>query len=101
MIKSKHFIWIILAGLIMAIGFCRKADKPAVNSESAEILPEDIVELRDDQIKLADIGLGKIEMRSLGNIIKVNGIISVAPKEPCNSLHANGRICQIHFPCAG
>ncbi len=79
MTKSKHFIWILLAGLLLAIGFCRKADKPAENTQSAEILPVDIVELRDDQIKLADIGLGNIEKRSLGNIIKVNGVISVAP----------------------
>jgi cobalt-zinc-cadmium efflux system membrane fusion protein len=38
------------------------------------------VELREDQKKLADVELGTIEMRSLGNIIKVNGIISVAPR---------------------
>ena len=37
--------------------------------------------MREDQIKLADIELGTIEMRSLGNIIKVNGIVSVAPQE--------------------
>ena len=36
--------------------------------------------MREDQIKLADIELGTIEMRSLGNIIKVNGIVSVAPQ---------------------
>jgi len=80
MVKLKHLIWIILAGLILALGFCKKGDKTAIGSKAAELLPEDIVELREDQIKLADIGLGKIQMRSLGNIIKVNGIISVAPR---------------------
>jgi membrane fusion protein, heavy metal efflux system len=80
MIKSKHVIWIILAGLIMALGFCRKGGKAAQVSARGEALPEDIVELREDQIKLADIGLGTVEMRSLGNIIKVNGIVSVAPQ---------------------
>ena len=38
------------------------------------------MELRDDQIKLANIELGGVEMRSLGNILKVNGIVSVAPQ---------------------
>lgn len=28
-----------------------------------EVLPEDIVELRDDQIKLASVQLGKVEIR--------------------------------------
>jgi len=36
--------------------------------------------LREDQIKLANIELGSVEMQSLGNILKVNGIISVAPQ---------------------
>jgi membrane fusion protein, heavy metal efflux system len=45
-----------------------------------EVLPEDIVELRADQIKLAGIETGSIEMRSMGNIIKVNGYVSVAPQ---------------------
>jgi membrane fusion protein, heavy metal efflux system len=80
MIKLKHSIWLILAGLIIVLGFCRKkAEKPGELNVNTEVLPEDIVELREDQIKLADIGLGTIEMRSLGNIIKVNGIVSVAP----------------------
>ena len=38
------------------------------------------MELREDQIKLANIELGTVEMQSLGNILKVNGIVSVAPQ---------------------
>ena len=45
-----------------------------------EILPEDIVELRDDQIKLANIETGAIEMRSLSGTLKVSGTIAVAPQ---------------------
>jgi len=40
----------------------------------------DIVELRDDQIKLAGIETGSVEIRSLGNTMKVNGIVTVAPQ---------------------
>lgn len=48
--------------------------------EEVEVLPEDIVELRDDQIKLAGIQLGKIEMRQISGVIKANGIVTTAPK---------------------
>ncbi len=36
--------------------------------------------MREDQIKLAGIQTGSIEMRSVGSTLKVNGIISVAPQ---------------------
>jgi cobalt-zinc-cadmium efflux system membrane fusion protein len=51
------------------------------NAETkVEVLPEDIVELRDDQIKLAQIEQGSIEMRVLKSILKVNGIVSMTPQ---------------------
>lgn len=59
---------------------CDNGKIPAVEIETAEVLPEDIVELRSDQISVADIQLGSLEMKSLGNKIKVNGVISVAPQ---------------------
>ena len=79
MIKIKRTIFAVTAGLILIIGSCKKGGKTAEGFADAEVIPEDIVELRADQINLADIELGVIEMRSLGNIIKVNGIVSVAP----------------------
>ncbi|MBP1668387.1 MAG: efflux transporter, family, subunit [Bacteroidetes bacterium] len=45
-----------------------------------EILPENIVELREDQAKLANIETGAIELRSLSGTIKVSGIITVPPQ---------------------
>jgi membrane fusion protein, heavy metal efflux system len=80
MIKLNQTTLSILAVFIILLGSCRKEQKTSENKMGAEALPEDIVELRDDQIKLADVALGSIEMRSLGEIIKVNGIVSVAPK---------------------
>lgn len=59
---------------------CNNGNKVVLETTVAEVLPEDIVELRADQIKLADIRLGAFEMRTMGNTIKVNGIISVAPQ---------------------
>jgi membrane fusion protein, heavy metal efflux system len=65
-------------GLILLLVSCNKKNKPAVIS--AEVLPENIVELRADQIKLARVEMGTVEMRTMGNILKVNGKISVAPQ---------------------
>jgi membrane fusion protein, heavy metal efflux system len=71
---------IMYSGLVFCLLSCSKGNKNAVEPKVAEVLPEDIVELRADQIKLANIELGSIEMRNLGNILKVNGIVSVAPQ---------------------
>jgi cobalt-zinc-cadmium efflux system membrane fusion protein len=72
---------IIILGLIITLNSCINADsKTVAEAKKLEVLPEDIVELRDDQIKLAGIQTGSVEMRSVGNTLKVNGIVSVAPQ---------------------
>jgi membrane fusion protein, heavy metal efflux system len=80
MIKFSYSTSVILLGLIISIESCTRGDKAGAGAIPAEDLPEDIVELRDDQIKLAAIELGSVEIHSLGNILKVNGIVSVAPQ---------------------
>ncbi len=45
-----------------------------------EELPDDIVELNAEQIKLAGIQLGKVEIRQLSGVIKANGIVTNAPQ---------------------
>ena len=68
-------------GLVISLNSCTNGDsKPVAETVTAEVLPENIVELREDQIKLAGIQLGSVEMRSVSNTLKVNGIISVAPQ---------------------
>ena len=73
----KSFFLITL--LFLTFASCGKVNKKEKNSHE-EVLPEDIVELRDDQIKLADIQTGTVEMRSLSGTLKVNGTVSVAPQ---------------------
>ncbi|ADQ78711.1 efflux transporter, RND family, MFP subunit [Paludibacter propionicigenes WB4] len=75
--NNKSFILITL--LFLTFASCGKVNKKEANSHE-EVLPEDIVELRDDQIKLADIQTGIVEMRSLSGTLKVNGTVSVAPQ---------------------
>jgi membrane fusion protein, heavy metal efflux system len=77
--RKIYIIPVIITMLSMLVSACKQNGTNSEKSKVAEVLPDDIVELRDDQIKLAEIGLGKLEMRSLSNVIKVNGVVSVAP----------------------
>lgn len=80
MTKPSYHKLLIFLGLMVFLFSCNKGNNQAVKTVVAEVLPDDIVELRADQIKLANVETGTVEMRSLGNIIKVNGKISVSPQ---------------------
>jgi len=69
-----------IAIISMAMLSCNGGKKTVETVEAEEVIPEDIVEMRADQIKLADIELGKIEMRALSNTLKANGTIIVSPQ---------------------
>ncbi len=58
---------------------CNGGKKAEVETTSAEIIPENIVEMRADQIKLANIQTGSLEQRSMSGTLKVNGIVAVGP----------------------
>ena len=68
---------ILISALALVFVSCSKAKKTEIKEE---VLPENIVELRDDQIKLANIETGKIELRSMSGTLKVSGTVSVAPQ---------------------
>jgi cobalt-zinc-cadmium efflux system membrane fusion protein len=81
MTKVSIRLSIIILGLIVSLNSCNNGDsKPVADPKAVEVVPDNIVELRDDQIKLAGVQTGSIEMRSVSNTLKVNGIISVAPQ---------------------
>jgi cobalt-zinc-cadmium efflux system membrane fusion protein len=79
---SKYsFISISLSLLLfVAMCSCGNGKKSGEEAKATEVLPEDIVELRADQIKLANIETGSIEMRSLSGTLKVNGQVNAAPQ---------------------
>jgi membrane fusion protein, heavy metal efflux system len=77
---KKLFAQIITIILVLFIASCRQAKQPEPETGKGEVLPEDIVEVRADQAKLADIQTGTIELRSLSGMLKVNGIVTVAPQ---------------------
>jgi len=70
---------ILISVLLLAFVSCGKVKKLETEAKE-EMLAEDIVELREDQIKLAKIQTGTIEMRAMSGTLKVNGTVSVAPQ---------------------
>jgi membrane fusion protein, heavy metal efflux system len=70
----------LVVGLSFIMASCNIKSKPAADLAAAEVIPDTIVEMREDQIRLAGIELGSIEMRSIGTELKINGIITVAPQ---------------------
>ncbi len=70
---------IIISAFLAIFASCSKG-KSAIEIKEAEILPDDIVELRDDQVKLAGIETGSIELHSLSGTLKVNGLVTVSPQ---------------------
>jgi cobalt-zinc-cadmium efflux system membrane fusion protein len=81
MTKISFKLSIVFFGLFLPLNSCTHGDiKPVAGAKKVEVLPENIVELREDQIKLAGIRTGSVEMRSVSNTLKVNGIVSVAPQ---------------------
>jgi len=63
---------------LIALISCSGGKKAETKEE--EIIPEDIVELRADQIKLAKVETGTIETRSMNGTLKVNGTVAVSPQ---------------------
>jgi membrane fusion protein, heavy metal efflux system len=77
----NRIISITLISIYFLISLSCSHDKnPGAESKATEVIPEDIVELRDDQIKFANIETGAIEMKALSGELKVNGIVTVAPQ---------------------
>ena len=85
----KRIINILLATLITSASFIACSDNKKKETEttvetSAEIKKDSIitnrVTLTADQYRMAEIRLGNIESRPLSGVIKVNGLIDVAPQ---------------------
>ncbi len=70
----------LLISLTLIIISCSGSKERKEVTTMAEVLPADVVEMRDDQVKLAGIETGNIELRSLSGNLKVNGSIDVAPQ---------------------
>ena len=73
-------ILIISLLLSLALTSCTQDKKTNNSKKEVELLPEDIVELRADQIILANIENGGIETRMMSSSLKVSGEVTVSPQ---------------------
>ncbi len=80
MINLNSKVSMFILGVIIILGSCTLGNQPFAENIEVEVLPDDIVELREDQIRQAGIQTGSVEIRSVNNTLKVNGIVSVAPQ---------------------
>jgi cobalt-zinc-cadmium efflux system membrane fusion protein len=80
MSKFRFILLSIISFIFIVLSACTNGNMPVSDNKEVEVIPEDIVELRDDQVKLANIQTGKIESLSLSGRLKVNGIVTVAPQ---------------------
>lgn len=80
MTQNKLIAAILIFVFFTTLVSCGEGTKGAAENKEVEVLPEDIVELRADQIKLANIETGTIEMQPLSGKLKVSGIVAVAPQ---------------------
>ena len=71
---------IIIAMFTCLLFSCAGGKKDNPDAKATEVLPADIVELRADQVRLAKIETGSIELRSLSGNLKVNGLVGVSPE---------------------
>lgn len=74
-----RILWVLTLSSALLFSCRNGADKGSSNAE-ADLLPDDIVELRYDQIKMAEIDTGSVELRSLSGDLKVSGTVTVAPQ---------------------
>ena len=75
--KSIISLLSIITLTILASCSGTKKEAPAGKSE---VIPDDIVEMRADQVKMAGIETGSLEMRALSGTLKVTGIVATAPQ---------------------
>lgn len=70
----------VCIALVAALASCNGPSNSNKEKKEVEVLPEEIVELRGDQIKLANVETGIIETRPMSGSLKVSGTVTVAPQ---------------------
>jgi membrane fusion protein, heavy metal efflux system len=72
-------ILLIISGTFLLLS-CHSNAKETESKET-EVLPENIVELSADQFKVAGVSYGAIKNRDISTNMKVNGLITVSPRD--------------------
>ncbi len=78
--KKINILFLLFSLLLFVIlGSCGMGKKTETEN-AKELLADDVVELRADQIKLANIETGSVGIHALSGSLKVNGLVNVAPQ---------------------
>lgn len=75
--KSKT-IQLFAAGILLLFASC--GDKKAEENNSSAVTNENLLTLTDAQVKSAAVESGKMELRNISSVLKVNGFIDVPPQ---------------------
>jgi membrane fusion protein, heavy metal efflux system len=71
---------LFLLGLSLILSSCTKSNDGETSAQPKDIQAIDEVTLTDQQLKILNITLGKIEKRVLSSTVKVNGMLDVPPQ---------------------
>jgi membrane fusion protein, heavy metal efflux system len=72
--------FLVLFFSILIIAGCGEDKKAEVKTEETVTATETTVQLTDDQMKNAGIATGKLELKNISAVLKVNGTIDVPPQ---------------------
>lgn len=80
----RSYMGMLFFGVIFGGAFllpaCTSGTGSETKQEEKEVLADNVAELTSDQIKMAGIKMGTVEMRTLSDLIKINGLISTPPQ---------------------
>lgn len=77
----KTFNIIIIAVISIFLASCTKGKQEEVKENKVEEQGYETIELTQEQIKTVGIKLGKVESRSLNNVIRANGELQLNPQD--------------------
>jgi membrane fusion protein, heavy metal efflux system len=80
--KNNHnLVLLLFCAVTGALFSCHKSNLSDAANKKEEILPDDIVELRYDQIKFSGIETGSVSIRSIQGTLQASGKVTVAPRD--------------------
>lgn len=87
---------VVMAAVLVIMSSCGNRSKVETENKETETAT-DVVSLTDEQIKMSSIQTGSIEMRQVGNTLKLNGEIASLPQNTASiSVLMGGRVRSIN-----
>lgn len=87
---------VVIAAVLVIMSSCGNRSKVETENKETETVT-DVVSLTDEQIKMSSIQTGSIEMRQVGNTLKLNGEIASLPQNTASiSVPMGGRVRSIN-----